>query len=328
MQREYELLLQGLIDLKDYDKSFVWIDENEKTLNECIDELMESVLQYSKTGHRNNTLVKFSDNHRNLHELYRTCIEKNIKIDEKTKRNITVKRITFGKKNKTDELLAQQFKGFGYLSFLESIHNIYDKEKLRRSLWLEFDSKINDDDFLSTIEEIKDKNINIKILTGNMLKKNIGREKINNYLENNSDYFQLTSNKQEYNVALSSKGKSFCDYLRYKDKLYSQGEIEEILYAYTEHLLRMVEWGVEEGKQGYVEIAIENNDIIKQFLPDIKGIIKRKIFRTCKKLRSKQKGLQICIAENDEIYDVIKTNAVTYSYEGGNEDEYYQRPEG
>lgn len=324
MLKKYKASLQELVDLGDYEESFVWIEENENILNESIDELSDAVLQYVKTGFRNNSLIKFSDNHTNLDALYRSCIKRNInyQIEEDNKKEMVNNNFFKGTLGET-KTLSGQFKGLAYLSYLESIYNLYSREKANRSQWKEFDLWENDEELYKTIDEIKYNNIEINLLKRKLKNKNSEIVDVNKKFEKNCEFFQFTTKNNICNVALSSKGKSFYDYLNNKKKEYSGNEVEDILYAYTDFLLDLIELGIDETKQKEVEKLIENNDIVNKIQPKMRNIIKRKILRTCKRIRNRHKGLQISIEKNEidkEKYSIICM--------GGIKDGDYQTAEG
>lgn len=315
-----------------------WVMEKEDEINKMIKELISSILELSKFGYKSDSLIRFVQKREDFNLFYK----KELSITTETllkeafddNRNHDLKFIfDSNQKNLNEYRFSQEemedisnalqrtvnnrLTSIAYLSSFNILYEIYNEENEQRKMYLEFNLLKEDSILILMVNTIRR-----NCITGSALKKSLKNKVKENELmkklEDKEDYFKIEHLNNDFYVSLSRKGNSYYQYLKLKNKKYSEEELNKSLYRNTEHLLKAIELTIKDGADKSEDYLTNHFDIEYYNSDDIK-IIKRKIKRTCNKIEKQRKNYHIAIPEFEE-FDIIDEKSYKITL-GGEENE-------
>ncbi len=330
--------IMGLKRLGKMKDEITFVMEKEDEINKTIKKLISSILEFSKFGYKSDLLIDFIEIRDDFDILYKkelsNTAENLLETAFSESRNNDLKFIFESKQKKSnksrfdqDELedisnvleriVNNRLTSIAYLSSFNILYEIYNEENEQRKLYLEF-NLLKEDSILILIVNTIRRNCITGSALKQSLKNKVKENELMKKLEDKEDYFKIEHLNNDFYVSLSRKGNSYYQYLKLKNKKYSEEELNKSLYRNTEHLLKAIELTIRDGADKSEDYLTNHFDIEYYNSDDIK-IIKRKIKRTCNKIEKQCKNYHIAIPEFEE-FDIIDEKSYKITL-GGEENE-------
>lgn len=143
-------------------------------------------------------------------------------------------------KENIDEYLKKVIKDIAYLSHVNMLYELYEKEEYFRREIEEY-KRISEN--YENMDSIIRRLNNVRRVSFQDLQReeNLSKEKLNKILNRNLKYFNIRKTKKEVQVSLSPNGRKYSRYLMSLQRTYSQKDLNDLIYKNCDKIMEAMD---------------------------------------------------------------------------------------